>query len=186
MNIAVQAVLKEEVVHECLEPLTALVAKFFKSRSLWNNFKKTQMNILDREEERSDDEGEADFDGDEDLEVGGGGEAPLKRVLRLIRPVPTRWNSTYYLVKRALALKEALVQFMARHASRPGEHLATIPVHDNVQVFVPSCSWTTTLCPSSLCSKVVSPQVVRNYHVFTRTTGGATKFWNNAWSQLNS
>ena len=81
LNIAVQAALKEEVVHECLEPLTALAARFSKSRSLWNKFKKTQMRILDREEERSDDEGEADFDGDEDLEVGGEGEPRLKRVL---------------------------------------------------------------------------------------------------------
>ena len=72
-------------------------ARFSKSRSLWNKFKKTQMRILDREEERSDDEGEADFDGDEDLEVGGEGEPRLKRVLRLIRPA--HWNSTYYLVK---------------------------------------------------------------------------------------
>ena len=99
MNIAVQAALNEEVVHECLEPLTALAARFSKSRSLWNKFKKTQMRILDREEEHSDDEGEADFDRDEDLEVGGEGEPYLKKVLRLIRPVPTCWNSTYYLVK---------------------------------------------------------------------------------------
>ena len=144
------------------------------------------MEILDREEEHSDDEGEADFDGDEDLKVGGEGDPRLKRVLRLIRPVLTRWNSTYYLVKRALSLKEALVQFAARHAPRPGEHPTTIPVDDNVNVFVLSCSWTTTLCPYSLCSKVVSPQVVRNYHVFTRNTSGAMKIWNYAWSRLSS
>ena len=99
MNIAVQVALKEELVHECLEPLTALAARFSKSRSLWNKFKKTQMEILDWEEEHSDDEGEADFHGDEDLEVRGEGEPCLKRVLQLIRPVPTHWNSTYYLVK---------------------------------------------------------------------------------------
>ena len=99
LNLAVQAALKEEVVQECIAPLTALAAKFSKSRSLWNKFKKTQMDILHREEERSDDEGEADFDGDEDFEVGAEGEPRLKTVLRLIRPVPTRWNSTYYLVK---------------------------------------------------------------------------------------
>ena len=186
LNIAVQAALKEEVVYECVETLTALAARFSKSWSLWNKFKKTQMNILDREEECSDGEGEPDFDGDEDLEVGGEGEPHLQRVLQLIRPVPTRWNSTYYLVKRALALKEALVQFAACHAPRPGEHPATIPVDDNVEVCVRSCSWTTTLCPSSLCSKVVSSQVVRNYHVFTRNIGGATKIWNYAWSRLSS
>ena len=145
LNIVVQAALKEEAVHECLEPLTALATRFSKSQSLWNKFKKTHMNILHWEEERSDDEAEADFDGYEDLEVGGEGEPRLKRVLRLIRPVPTRRNSTYYLVKRALALKEALVLFVARHASHPGEHPATIPVDDNVEVFIRSCSWTSTL-----------------------------------------
>ena len=80
-NIAVQAALKEEVVHECLEPLTSLAARFSKSQSLWNKFKKTQMKILDREEELSNDEGEPDLDGDEDLEVGGEGKPRLKRVL---------------------------------------------------------------------------------------------------------
>ena len=119
LNIAVQAALKEKVVHECLESLTALAARFSKIRSLWNRFKKTQMEILDREEEHSDDEGEADFDGDEDLEVGGEGEPHLKRVLRLIRHVSTHWNLTYYLVKRALALMEALVQFAACHPNTP-------------------------------------------------------------------
>ena len=109
LNIAVQAALKEEVVDEYLEPLTALAARFSKSRSLWNKFKKTQMEIPGREEERNDDEGEADLDGDEDLEVGGEGEPRLKRALQLIRPMLTRWNSTYYLVKRALALKDGLV-----------------------------------------------------------------------------
>ena len=73
LNIAVQAALKEEVVRECLELLTALAAKFSKSWSLWNKFKKTQMEILDREEERNDDEGEPDLDGEENFAVGGEG-----------------------------------------------------------------------------------------------------------------
>ena len=57
------------------------------------------MEILDRQEECSKDEGEADCDGDEDLNVGGEGQPHLKNILRLIRPVPTCWNSTYHLVK---------------------------------------------------------------------------------------
>ena len=48
------------------------------------------MEILDREEERSDDEGETGFDGDEDFEVGGEGEPRLKKILQLIRPMSTR------------------------------------------------------------------------------------------------
>ena len=186
LNIAVQAALKEEVVHECLEPLKSLAARFSKSRSLWNKFKKTQMEILDREEECNDDEGEPNLDGDEDLEVGGEGEPHLKRFLRLIRPMPTCWNSTYYLVKQALALKDALVQFAVYHPTHLGEHPTTFAVNDNVAVFVRSCSWTTILCPSSLCSKVVSLQVMTDYHVFIRKIGSATNIWNNAWSQLSS
>ena len=99
LNIAVQVALKEDVIQECLAPLTALARRFSKSRSTWNKFKKTQMEILDREEECSEDEGEADCDSDEDVEVGGEGQPHLKKVLRLIRPVPTHWNSTYYLMK---------------------------------------------------------------------------------------
>ena len=112
LNIVVQAALKEEVMQECLAPLTALARRFSKSQSTWNNFKKTQMEILHQEEERKEDEGEADCDRDEDVEVGGEGQPRLKKVLRLIRPIPIRWNSTYYLMKRALTLKDALVQFM--------------------------------------------------------------------------
>ena len=166
LNIAVQAVSKEEVVHKCLALLMALAARFSKSRSLWNKVKKMQMGILDQEEECNDDEGEADSDKDKDLEVGGEGEPPLKKVLQLIRPMPTRWNSTYYLVKRALVFKDALVQFADCHRPCPGEHSPTIPIDDNVEVFIRSCPWTTTLFSSSLCSKVVSPQVVMKYHVF--------------------
>ena len=186
LTIAIQAALKEEVVHAWLEPLMALPARFSKSRSLWNKFKKTQMEILDWEERHSDDEGEPDLDGDEDLEVGGEGKPRLKRGLRLIRLVPTRWHSIYYLVERALALEDALVQFAACHLPCPSEHPTTIPVDDNVEVFVQSYSWITTLCPSSLCSKVVSLQVVTNYHVFMRNIGGATNIWNSAWSRLRS
>ena len=111
LNIAVQAALKEEVIQECLAPLMALTRRFSTCQSTWNKFKKTQMEILDQQEERSKDEGEADCDRDEDLDVGGERQPRLENILRLIRPVPTRWNSTYYLVNRALALKEALLQF---------------------------------------------------------------------------
>ena len=57
------------------------------------------MGIVDREEEHGNDEGEADFDRDEDLEVGKEGKPRLKRVLPLIRPVLTYWDSIYYLMK---------------------------------------------------------------------------------------
>ena len=81
--------LKEEVIQECLAPLTALARRFSKSWSTWNKFKKTPMEILDWQEERSEDETKADCDGDEDLVVGGEGQPQLKNILQLIRPMPT-------------------------------------------------------------------------------------------------
>ena len=50
-------------------------------------------------EERSDDESDADYDGDEDFDVGGEGQPRLKKVSQLLRPVPTHWNSMYYTIK---------------------------------------------------------------------------------------
>ena len=47
LNIAVQAALKENMIQECLAPLTALAHRFSKSWSTWNKFKKTEMEILD-------------------------------------------------------------------------------------------------------------------------------------------
>ena len=74
LNIAVQAALKEPMIEGCLAPLTALARRFSKSWSAWNRFKKTQLQILKWEEERSDDESDANYDGDEDFNVGGEGQ----------------------------------------------------------------------------------------------------------------
>ena len=111
LNIAVQAALKEPMIEGYLAPLTALARRFCKSRSAWNRFKKTQLKILQRAEELRDDDSDADYDGDEDFDIGGEGQPRLKQVLRLLRPVPTRWKSMYYTSKRALALKDSLVMF---------------------------------------------------------------------------
>ena len=111
LNIAVQAALKEPMIEGYLAPFTALARRFSKSQSAWNRFKKTQLQILQREEELSDDDSDADYDGDEDFDVGGDGQPYWKQVLRLLRPVPTGWNSMHYTIKRALALKESVVMF---------------------------------------------------------------------------
>ena len=50
LNIAGQAALKEPIIEDCLAPLTALAHRFSKSLSAWNQFKKTQMEILNQEE----------------------------------------------------------------------------------------------------------------------------------------
>ena len=78
LNIAIQAALKEPMIEGCLAPLTALARRFSKSRSAWNRFKKTQLQILQRAEELSDDESDADYDGDEDFRCWRRGAAPLE------------------------------------------------------------------------------------------------------------
>ena len=78
-------------------------------------------------EECSDDESDADYDGDKDSDVGGEGQPRLKKVLRLLRPVPTHWNSMYYTNKRALALKDSLVMFSNSERDWNGKSLPTKP-----------------------------------------------------------
>ena len=80
-------------------------------------------------EELSDDESKADYDGDEDFGGGGEGQPCLKQVLRLLRPMPTRWNSMYYTIKRALALKDSLVMFANSERARNGKSPHAKPCH---------------------------------------------------------
>ena len=71
LNIAVQAAFKEPMIEGYLAPLIALARIFSKRRSAWNQFKKTQLQILQWVEELSDDESHANYDGGEDFVVGG-------------------------------------------------------------------------------------------------------------------
>ena len=87
------------------------------------------MEILHRKEEHSDDEIEADFDGHEDFEVGREGQPLLRKVLRLLSLMSTRWNSTSYLIKRALTLKDLLVMFTNSERDRIGEYPRNDPRH---------------------------------------------------------
>ena len=69
------------MIEGCLALLTALAHRFSYSRSAGNWFKKTQLQILKRAKERSNDESDADYDGDEYFDVGGEGQPRLKQVL---------------------------------------------------------------------------------------------------------
>ena len=56
-----QSALKRPCIQKFVEPLVELARKFSRSRSLWMKFKKVQLQMLHREAECSDDEGDADF-----------------------------------------------------------------------------------------------------------------------------
>ena len=90
LNIAVQAALKEPMVEGCLASLKALASRFSYSWSTWNRFKKTQLKILKWAEERSDDESDANYGGDEDSNVGGEGQPCLKANVAIVE---TRANT---------------------------------------------------------------------------------------------
>ena len=70
--------------------------------------------MLHQEAEPSDDEGDADFDGEEGLSCDAQGKPQAKKVLRLVTLVSTRWNSMYNLIQRALVLKNPLIKFTNR------------------------------------------------------------------------
>ena len=56
-------------------------------------FKKVQLEMLHREAECSDDEGDAGFDGEEGFSCDAQGKPQAKKVLRLLTLVSTLWNS---------------------------------------------------------------------------------------------
>ena len=111
LNIAMQSALKRPCIQKFVEPLVELAHKFSRSRSLWMEFKKIQLEMLHWEAECSDNEGDIDFDGEEGLSCDAQGKPQMKKVLRLLTPVSTHWNSMYYLIQRALVLKNPLIKF---------------------------------------------------------------------------
>ena len=74
-------------------------------------FKTIQLEMSHYAGKSRDDEIEADIDGGEGLAYDAIGKIQVKKALRLLTPVPTHWNSMYYLIKRALAMKDLLIYF---------------------------------------------------------------------------
>ena len=109
-----QSALKRPCIQKFVEPLMELARKFSRRRSLWMEFKEVQLETLHREAECSDDEGDADFDGEEGLSWDAQGKPQAKKVLRFLTLVSTRWNSMYYLIQRALVPKDPLIKFTNR------------------------------------------------------------------------
>lgn len=112
LDIAMQAALQNTVIQKSVEPWVDLTWKFSKSKSLWWELKKIQLEVLFQDRESSDDEGDPNFDGDERLYVGRDNKPQVTKILRVFTPVATRWNSMNYLIRRALALKDPLIAFI--------------------------------------------------------------------------
>ena len=111
LNIAMQSALRRPCIQKYADPLVELGRNFSRSRSLWKEFKKVQLEMLHWEVKCSDDKGDTDFDGEEVLSCDAQGKPQVKKMLRLLTPVSTRWNSMYYLIQRAMVLKDPLIDF---------------------------------------------------------------------------
>ena len=86
----------------------------------------------------------------------------MKKVLQLLKPVATRWNSMYYIIKQALALKDSLVMFTNSERAHNGEFPPPSPIDDNVEVLFWSHSHTTTLAHPSNGGKLCTRRSPRN------------------------
>ena len=67
--------------------------------------------MLHREAECTNDEGDANFDGEEGFSCDDQGKPQVEKMLRLLTSVSIRWNSMYYLIQRALVLNNPLIKF---------------------------------------------------------------------------
>ena len=94
-----------------MQPLVDLEHKIPKNRSLGRVFKKLQLQVLHWGGESSNNEADADFDGDKGLYVGRDGQSQLIKILMFLATMATHWNSIFYLIKRALLLKNTLIMF---------------------------------------------------------------------------
>ena len=106
-----QSAQKRPSIQKFVEPLGEVARKFSRSKSLWMEFKKFLLEMPHQEAECNDDEGDADFDGEAGLSYDAQGKPQMKKVLRLLTPMSTHWNSIYYLIERALVLKNPLIKF---------------------------------------------------------------------------
>ena len=66
------------------------------------DFRKVQLEMLHREGECNNNEGDADSDREEGLSFDVQSKPQVKKVLRLLTPVSTYLNSVHYFLERAL------------------------------------------------------------------------------------
>ena len=130
-------------IHDSLVPVGALAKHLHKSSPHWRDFEEVQRRVYKLsgrnttelvapapgEAERASVDGDGgSVDGDEVVEgflveddESGVQEDDCeahKRVLRLIQPVETRWNSWFFAIRRIVHLKEAVIEFMEKDYMR--------------------------------------------------------------------
>ena len=130
LNTAVKNALSNDTLTPFTEPVKALALLLRRSPTQWRLFRKIQKRRLreanvpdlsaDDEQEDysgvdSGDDGHLSDDTDAGLSVPADGEkAKPKRILRLGTWCETRWNSTFFLMKRAVLLERSIREFTSK------------------------------------------------------------------------
>ena len=103
-----------------MKKLRKLGTRFRKSTKAWQQFKAIQENHLERGAGSAGDESADDSDGEEDCGEGHSTSDDSHtfqvpdhtRVLRLLRPMKTRWNSWFFCLKRAMVLRDSIDEYL--------------------------------------------------------------------------
>ena len=124
LNIAVKhGIEASATATDAITKLVGLANHFRKSSSAWEVFKRQQKQVIvenglrNRTEEQEDDESQSDVS-DWDQDPGYISDEDIRkpdRVLRLNSVCKTRWNSTYFLLKRATALEQSIRMYLNAH-----------------------------------------------------------------------
>ena len=131
LNTAVDYGLKNSGIMTFLTPLRALAKQMRKSPALWRKFSDIQRECLSAAKEHGSDGDESDEDysgcdsSDEsdgglsdDMDADGSDDEPElqqpTRILRLGSWCKTRWNSTFYLIKRAVLLERSIRELLVQ------------------------------------------------------------------------
>ena len=126
LHLAVLAGLQATgVVWEDMKRLRKLCTTFKQSPKAWLCFRRIQERLLKAEfgTDLEIEECESDVE-DESVHDDEAHHAVLpeqKRVLRMLRPVKTRWNSWYFCLRRALVLKTSLDEYLSKTVEDIGE-----------------------------------------------------------------
>ncbi len=119
LNLAMTAACKVEAVASILHEMRSLASRLKRSPAEWSKFKEIQWEWIrenqaaNTPEAESNEEGGAATEDEDEAEVTPiREEKSPRRPLRLLLPVPTRWNSWFYCLKRVLELETPIKRYL--------------------------------------------------------------------------
>ena len=109
---------QDSLIASPISDLSKLATRFKRSSIAWQRFKDIQVEMEVAAEQRQSNTTEYDSDEtmDSDAEIELEQPRPTHgRVLRVLKPVPTRWSSLYYCLERIMRLKTPITTYLQHH-----------------------------------------------------------------------